>query len=351
MRKAITVVVAVALAGVLAAVVFAGTVNGTAKNDTLRGSGKADSIYGRAGNDKLYGLGGNDKLIGGPANDLLVGGAGADSLDCGPGTDSAQADDLDKVSPSCESVKGVTPPAISISDASVVEGNSGTATLSFTVVLSKAANKPTSVSYATADGTATAPADYASAGSTLVFNVGERSKTVTVSVVGELLYEPDETLTVALSSPVAGKIADGSATGTIRNDDTPAIPGHYSGKTSQNETFDFDVTSAGTAITSLRTGQINQSCSPPAYISGGRLDFGSNTYPIAADASFTIDVTYPGTVSGGGQTATTTTHVVIAGRFAGQTASGTLIKTLTFTLFGTNYTCTSNPQTWNVTRA
>ena len=173
MRKAITVVVAVALAGVLAAVVFAGTVNGTAKNDTLRGSGKADSIYGRAGNNKLYGLGGNDKLIGGPGNDLLVGGAGADSLDCGPGTDSAQADDLDKVSPSCESVKGVTPPAISISDASVVEGNSGTATLSFTVVLSKAANKPTSVSYATADGTATAPADYASAGSTLVFNVGE----------------------------------------------------------------------------------------------------------------------------------------------------------------------------------
>ncbi len=241
----------------------------------------------------------------------------------------------------------MTPPAISIADASVAEGNSGAATLSFPVSLSKAVKRAVSVRYAIANGTASAPTDYASASGVVAFAPGEKSKAIAVSVVGELLYEPDETVTVTLSSPVNATIADGSANGTITNDDTVAVPGHYSGKTSQNETFDFDVTSTGTAVTGLRTGQINQSCSPAGTISGGRIDFGSQPFPIAQDGSFSIDVIASGTVSGGGETAPTATRIQIAGRFSGQSASGTLLKVITFTLFGTDYSCTSNQQTWN----
>ena len=138
MRRTITGAVTLGLAGMLAAVVLAGTVNGTAKNDTLRGSAKADTINGKAGNDKLFGLAGNDKLMGGAGNDVLDGGPGADNLNCGAGNDAAKADDSDNVSASCEIVKGLTPPTISIADASVVEGNSGAAALSFSVSLSKA---------------------------------------------------------------------------------------------------------------------------------------------------------------------------------------------------------------------
>ena len=47
-------------------------------------------------------------------------------------------------------------PTISIGDASVVEGNSGTKQMIFTVSLSKAATGPVTVGYATADDTATA---------------------------------------------------------------------------------------------------------------------------------------------------------------------------------------------------
>ena len=126
MRRTITGAVTLGLAGMLAAVVLAGTVNGTAKNDTLRGSAKADTINGKAGNDKLFGLAGNDKLMGGAGNDLLDGGPGADNLNCGAGKDTAKADDCRQGElPRCESVKGLTPPVVSIADASVAEGNSG----------------------------------------------------------------------------------------------------------------------------------------------------------------------------------------------------------------------------------
>src|SRR5439155_20364965 len=51
-------------------------------------------------------------------------------------------------------------PTVSISDATVIEGNSGTVNAVFTVSLSAPSDKSITVSYATADGTASAGADY-----------------------------------------------------------------------------------------------------------------------------------------------------------------------------------------------
>ena len=51
---------------------------------------------------------------------------------------------------------------------------------------------PVSVQYATADGTATAPADYTATADTLSFAIGEMSKTFAVPVVGDLVDEPNE---------------------------------------------------------------------------------------------------------------------------------------------------------------
>ena len=61
-------------------------------------------------------------------------------------------------------------PAISITDATVAEPATGTTNASFNVSLSSASGKPVTVVYATADGSAVAPGDYAAAGSTLTFN-------------------------------------------------------------------------------------------------------------------------------------------------------------------------------------
>ena len=109
---------------------------------------------------------------------------------------------------------------ISIKDVSVTEPDSGTTAMTFTVKLSLASSRTVTVKYATANGTAAAPADYtAVAPTTLSFSPGQMNKTVTVSVKGELIVEPNETLFVNLSSPVNATIADNQGQGTILNDD------------------------------------------------------------------------------------------------------------------------------------
>jgi hypothetical protein len=115
-------------------------------------------------------------------------------------------------------------PSLSVGDATVVEGNSGTANLLFTVSLSKAATGPVTVQYGTADGTATAGSDYTATSGTLTFAAGETSKTISVAVKGDTVVEADEALALTLSSATGATIADGSAIGTIGNDDVAAPP-------------------------------------------------------------------------------------------------------------------------------
>jgi len=103
--------------------VLLGERSDSALDPNYTGSGK-DSIFGGDGNDAIGGgLGdnliisggnGNDSLHGGPGADTIDGGAGnndihaldgvVDSINCGAGTDTGDADDVDVVSPNCESI-------------------------------------------------------------------------------------------------------------------------------------------------------------------------------------------------------------------------------------------------------
>ena len=109
--------------------------------------------------------------------------------------------------------------SFSIAAASVTEGSGSNSTLSFTVSLSAPAKDPVSVQYTTVDGSALAPADYLAANGTVTFNGGQTTQTIAVSVIGDSLVEPDETLQVQLGNPIGGSIANGTATGSIINDD------------------------------------------------------------------------------------------------------------------------------------
>ena len=71
-------------------------------------------------------------------------------------------------------------PSLSINDVTVTEGNAGTVSATFNVTLSAAATGTVTVSFATANGTATAGCDYVANSGTLTFNPGETVKTVTV---------------------------------------------------------------------------------------------------------------------------------------------------------------------------
>ncbi|NTU81547.1 MAG: hypothetical protein HGA45_19555 [Chloroflexales bacterium] len=114
---------------------------------------------------------------------------------------------------------GGTTPLLSIGDASVTEGNGGTTTINFEVTLSAASGLPVSVEYASADGTAGSPADYAACSGTLSFTAGATSRNISCTVQGDALDEANETFTLTLSSPVNAALGDATATGTITDDD------------------------------------------------------------------------------------------------------------------------------------
>ena len=109
------------------------------------------------------------------------------------------------------------PAAVSVADADVQEGPD--ARLDFVVTLSKARFTPTTVAYATSDGTATAGADYTETSGTLTFGPLETSKTVSVPVLDDAHDEGSEMLTLTLSDPDPGgvRLANATATGTISN--------------------------------------------------------------------------------------------------------------------------------------
>jgi hypothetical protein len=112
------------------------------------------------------------------------------------------------------------PPAISIGDASIVEGNSGTKLMVFTVSLSQPSGVGVSVNFATANGTArTSDNDYVAQSGSLYFAPGETSKTIEIVIKGDTRKEKNESFYVKLSGAQGGSIADGQGLGTILNDD------------------------------------------------------------------------------------------------------------------------------------
>ncbi len=114
----------------------------------------------------------------------------------------------------------MAPPRSRSTTSSVAEGNTGTATLGFTVTLSAPSGQTVTVGYATANGTATiADGDYLAASGTLTFAPGVTTQPVNVTVNGDVKAEPNETLLVNLSVPTNATILDSQGTGTITNDD------------------------------------------------------------------------------------------------------------------------------------
>jgi hypothetical protein len=113
-------------------------------------------------------------------------------------------------------------PLLSINDVSVTEGNSGTTTATFTVSLSAATGSTVSVNYTTGHNTAT-DSDYVTASGSLSFSPGSTSRTLIVSVVGDPVFEPNESFEVNLSNASNASIADFRGIGTILNDDHPAF--------------------------------------------------------------------------------------------------------------------------------
>jgi len=139
------------------------------------------------------------------------------------------------------------PPTVSLVDLTINEGDFGTNTLRLGLSLSQASEKPISVSYATADGTALAGSDYVTTSGTASFAAGQTVAEIIVPIIVDVVEEPAETFTLNLSNPMNVTISRGQATITITNDDEPGI------ELATAATFIFE-TSNSLSLTVLRKG-------------------------------------------------------------------------------------------------
>jgi uncharacterized repeat protein (TIGR01451 family) len=121
--------------------------------------------------------------------------------------------------------------ALSVSDVTVTEGNSGTTAAAFEISLAQPLNRNVSVSYATADGTALAGQDYTATTGSITIPYGETRRTVTVPVLGDTVDEADETFRLVLSAPVNATLVKPQGTATLLDDDAPARPDLHAEKT------------------------------------------------------------------------------------------------------------------------
>ncbi len=108
--------------------------------------------------------------------------------------------------------------SITIADNAKNEG-SGQSKLNFTVTLDKTPKEAVQVDYTTQNSTATAGSDYVAQTGTLIFAPGVKKQTISITIDGDRVVEPDETFRIVLSNAVKAAIADDEAIGTIINDD------------------------------------------------------------------------------------------------------------------------------------
>ena len=113
-------------------------------------------------------------------------------------------------------------PTVSISNATVIEGNTASVNLVFPVTLSAPSTTPVTVDVMTS-GTATASydRDYMPTVHAVTFAPGQTSTTFSVQVRGDTEFEPTEALHVLLYGAVGAALDDADAFGYIVDNDSP----------------------------------------------------------------------------------------------------------------------------------
>ncbi len=122
------------------------------------------------------------------------------------------------------------PPSLRINDVTVTEGNAGQANATFTVTLSPASGQNVSVTYATANDTATGSAscggtaDFVNSNNSLSFATGVTTQPIAIAVCGDTEIENNQRFRVNLTNPVNATIQDAQGFGNITSDDNPPLP-------------------------------------------------------------------------------------------------------------------------------
>ncbi|MGG6293067.1 beta strand repeat-containing protein [Leptolyngbya sp. AN02str] len=142
---------------------------------------------------------------------------------------------------------------------SAPEGNSDTPnTVIATIARSGGSDGTVTVVVTRAGGTATPGSDFTDGFPiTVTFAPGETQKQIEIPIVGDTVFEPDETLELVLSNPTGGATLGNQSTTTftIVNDDVAPIPGTISFTTDSGSVLEGNSGTASVVVATLqRTG-------------------------------------------------------------------------------------------------
>jgi hypothetical protein len=186
--------------------------------------GASTATLGNIADGTVVGLSSTVGTLSQPSVTLAGGAASASLIPMGSFGLATVTATLDGEGATCQ-VKFVRP-SLSINNVTAPDGSSGTRPLTFTVTMSAATDTTVTVSYETADGTATssptglANPDYDATTGTLTFLPGVTSQQFSVMIHGYTFNEPVEQFTASLFSASNNVIIwKGTGTGIITNDD------------------------------------------------------------------------------------------------------------------------------------
>ena len=130
-------------------------------------------------------------------------------LSCGGSTDSG-VDSGDSDDDSEEET-----PSLSINNVSIKEGYTDSKAAIFAIELNPVASKVVTVKYKTMNDSAEAGLDYTATNGTITFPIGVKSKTVSISVLGDKIGEGEETFDVILYESNNAELNDDTGEVTI----------------------------------------------------------------------------------------------------------------------------------------
>ncbi|WP_307781255.1 Calx-beta domain-containing protein, partial [Rhabdothermincola sediminis] len=183
-------------------------------------------------------------------------------------------------------------PAVSVRGGSVVEGSAPGAggQLAFEVSLSKPSLSTVTLDYATVDGTAVAPGDYAPVTGSLTFTPGgSLSQTVLVDVAADLTFEETESLSLQITDTHGSASVGGSTPGRIIDDDAPPV------RVSGGSVIEGPGASITFTVTPTRPSPFDVSV-PYATVDGSATA-GSDYTGVAGTLQFSAGSTAPQTVT------------------------------------------------------
>ena len=110
-------------------------------------------------------------------------------------------------------------PGMTITDATVVEGDDGVSNAVFNISINAVSGRPATVTCFTVDGSAVARLDYAPVSQPIIFWPGDTNRAISVPIFGNMLIQSNRTFGLKLAYPVGAYFVRNQGTGTIQDDD------------------------------------------------------------------------------------------------------------------------------------